>query len=132
MEKAAKLLEDRGIRPTRQRVAVARCVLRCRTHPSADEVLRCVRGCHPRISRASVYNALELFARKRLLKKRLLIGGRYVYDAVITEHHHFIDERSGAVFDIPSAACRVRLLKMPRGFEVRGLQLILHGRKKRK
>ncbi|MDD5630275.1 MAG: Fur family transcriptional regulator [Elusimicrobia bacterium] len=122
-------LREHGIRPTPQRVVVARRVLDSKAHPSAEDVLNAVRRDSPLISRASVYNALKLFVRKGLLEKRPLRDGRHVYDPIVEPHHHLIDERSGRIYDIPRGLCRVRLTKPLPGFEVRGIQVVLKGRK---
>ena len=129
MEAAMMRLREHGIRPTPQRIAVARCVLKSKAHPSAEQVLKDVRKLAPAVSRASVYNALELFVRKGLLEKRPLRNGRHVYDPIVKPHHHFIDERTGTIYDVPQEACQVRLAKPLAGLEIRGFQVILRGRK---
>ena len=62
------LLETRGIQPSAQRVAVAEYVLHTERHPTAEQVLAGVRARFPRISRATVYNTLNLFVEKGLLR----------------------------------------------------------------
>ncbi|HSN81499.1 MAG TPA: transcriptional repressor, partial [Polyangiales bacterium] len=57
----AAFLEERGIKPSAQRVAVAEFVLHTDAHPSADEVWSRVRERFPMVSRATVYNTLNLF-----------------------------------------------------------------------
>ena len=122
-------LQGLGIRATPQRLAVARCVFRSRAHPSAEEVLKAARRISPTISRASVYNTLDLFVRKGLIERRALREGRVVYDPAVEPHHHFIDERTGAIYDIPHDACRVRMLSPLPGFEIRDCQVVMRGRR---
>jgi len=61
-----------GIQPTPQRIAVAEFVLNTANHPTADEVWMNVRDRCPTLSRATVYNTLNLFAEKGLLKTQPL------------------------------------------------------------
>ena len=130
MRLAISRLRDCGIRPTAQRVAVAKCVLNSKTHPSAEQVLRDVRRIAPTISRASVYNALDLFVRKGLLGRRPLREGKVVYDPILKPHHHFIDERTGVIYDVPIDACRVRMSKALPGFEVHDVHIVMRGRRR--
>ena len=97
----AVLLRERGIPPTAQRLAVAEYVLATEEHPSADEVLARVRERLPMLSRATVYNTLHLLVDKGLLQELTLAAGRSVYDCNIAPHHHFIDDQTGIVHDVP-------------------------------
>lgn len=59
-----KILNDYGIQPSAQRVAVAEYVLATDEHPSADQVFAKVSSNFPMISRATIYNTLNLFVEK--------------------------------------------------------------------
>ena len=98
------ILEDHGINPSAQRVAVAQYVLNTVEHPSADEVWTRVRERFPHVSRATVYNTLNLLVEKRLLRQFVLTEGRIVFDPHTDDHHHFIDEDSGTIHDVPSGS----------------------------
>ncbi|MFT3776338.1 MAG: Fur family transcriptional regulator [Minicystis sp.] len=129
---AVTALRERGIQPSAQRVAVAEYVLETDEHPSADEVWSRVQRNFPMISRATVYNTLNLFVEKGLLQEHVLAEGRLVYDPNTTRHHHFIDEASGRIHDIPWEAVRVDGVEsLPGGFSVRSYQVVMRGRKKR-
>jgi Fur family transcriptional regulator, iron response regulator len=120
-----------GIQPTPQRIAVAEYVLNTVDHPTADEVWVNVRDRCPTLSRATVYNTLNLFAEKGLLKAQQLKEGVVVFDPHVTPHHHFIDEENGKVLDIPWNAVKVTGEKSLRGLEVREYQVVLRGRKRK-
>jgi len=132
MKAALDLLRDLGVQPTPQRIAVARFVLRTGKHPTADEVLAHVRRTCPTASRATVYNTLNLLAEKGLLRIQVLRGGGAVYDANTERHHHFIDERTGAIHDIPWDAVRVSGTASLDGLEVLDYQVVMRGRKRRR
>ena len=132
MKDLVSTLEGHGIQPSAQRVAVAEYVLATDEHPSADQVWARVRERFPMISRATVYNTLHLFADKGLLRELVLAEGRTVYDPKIERHHHFIDESTGAIHDVPWEALRVSNIDALDGVEVREYQVVLRGRRVRR
>jgi Fe2+ or Zn2+ uptake regulation protein len=127
----AALLRERGIPPTAQRLAVAEYVLATEEHPSADEVLARVRERLPMLSRATVYNTLHLLVDKGLLQELTLAAGRSVYDCNIAPHHHFIDDQTGIVHDVPWDALRVSKLDSLVGYDVREYTVVMRGTKRR-
>jgi Fe2+ or Zn2+ uptake regulation protein len=132
MSDIVEILRQRGIQATPQRIAVAEYILAAKTHPSADEIWERVRRRCPTLSRATVYNTLNRFVDKGLIKTQVLKGGTVVYDPRVDAHHHFIDEDSGQIYDVPWAALRVSGAQGLRHFDVREYQVILRGRKRRK
>ncbi len=124
-------LRQHGIQPTPQRLAVAKVVLGCGTHPSAEEVWNKVRQLCPTVSRATVYNTLNLFVEKGLLKMQILREGTAVFDAEVQPHHHFIDERTGKIYDVPWDALRVQGQESLSQYDVRELQVVLRGRRRK-
>jgi Fur family iron response transcriptional regulator len=125
------VLRKHGIQATPQRIAVAGYVLATKAHPSADEVWKHVRRRCPTLSRATVYNTLNLFARKGLIRTQVLKEGLVVFDPRTDAHHHFIDEETGKIHDVPWDAIRVTGQKSLRGYEVREYQVVLRGRRRR-
>lgn len=123
------LLKQHGINPSAQRVAVAQYVLHTDDHPSADEVWTRVRRLFPHVSRATVYNTLNLFVEKGLLKRFALTEGRVIYDPMTDDHHHFIDEESGRIHDVPWDTVRLEAAPKLAGFEVREYQVVMRGRR---
>jgi Fur family transcriptional regulator, iron response regulator len=121
-------LRDHGIQPSAQRVAVAEYVLGAVDHPSADQVWARVQARFPLISRATVYNTLNLFVEKGLVRSLVLAEGRVVFDPKVDRHHHFIDEASGQIYDIPWNAVQVSRVGAIDGFDVREYQVVMRGR----
>src|SRR6187455_1093217 len=95
------ILEKHSIQPTAQRVTIAEYVLRTEEHPSADKVWAVVGESFQAISRATVYNALNLLVEKGLLRELHLAADSMLFDPNTERHHHFIDEESGRIHDIP-------------------------------
>lgn len=122
-------LETHGIRPSAQRVAIAGYVLSTGDHPSAEEVWQTVRQQFPMVSRATVYNTLNLFAAKGLLRELTLAPGCTVYDPKLEPHHHFVDD-AGAIEDVPWTALSVAGVDGLRGYDVREFSVVLRGRRR--
>jgi len=112
-------------------MAVAEYVLSTEAHPTAEQVWAEVRARLPLISRATVYNTLNLLVRKGLLRQIQLAEGRVGFDPNLEPHHHFIDEATGLVLDIPWEALEVRRVDALRGLDVREYQVVLRGRRAR-
>ena len=127
----ARTLSDRGIQPSPQRLAVAAYVLHTTTHPSADRVFDAVRAKTPLVSRATVYNTLNLLVKKGLLRSLVIAEGKVVFDPNTAPHHHFVDEESGEIHDVPWRALEVKKLEALPGVEVREYQVVLRGRRTR-
>jgi Fe2+ or Zn2+ uptake regulation protein len=122
-----RILEEHDISPSAQRVAVAEFVLQTTEHPSADEVWAGVQENFPMISRATVYNTLHLFVEKGLLRELHLAPDSVLFDPNTDRHHHFIDEGTGRIYDIPWNQIKVSNAKPLPGFEVDDYQVVMRG-----
>jgi Fur family transcriptional regulator, iron response regulator len=125
-----RVLEEHGIQPSAQRVAVAEYVLQTTEHPSADKVWAEVQENFPMISRATVYNTLHLFVAKGLLRELHLAPDSVIFDPNTDRHHHFIDEATGRIYDIPWNQIEVRNAKPLPGFEVDDYQVVMRGHRR--
>lgn len=125
-----RILEENGIQPTAQRVAVAEYVLFTKEHPSADKVWAGVQESFPTISRATVYNTLNLFVEKGLLRELHLAPDSVLFDSNTDRHHHFIDEGTGLIYDIPWNQVEVSRENPLPGFEVHDYQVVMRGRRR--
>jgi Fe2+ or Zn2+ uptake regulation protein len=126
-----RILEQHGIQPSAQRVAVAEYVLHTTEHPSADKVWASVQENFPMISRATVYNTLNLFVEKGLLRELHLAPDSVLFDPNTNRHHHFIDEDTGRIYDIPWNQVEVRNAKALPGFAIDDYQVVMRGRRRR-
>jgi Fur family transcriptional regulator, iron response regulator len=123
-------LRDHGVQPTAQRVAVAEYALQTDEHPSAEQVYARVRERFPMVSRATVYNTLNLLVEKGLLRQLTLAEGRVVFDPNMERHHHFIDEATGTIHDVPWPMVKVSKLDELPDFEVREYQVVMRGKRR--
>lgn len=125
----AETLRGHGIAPSAQRMALASYVLTTDEHPSADQVWQRVRAAFPMLSRATVYNTLNLFVKQGLLRQLVLAEGKVVFDPMMERHHHFIDEETGAIHDIPWDALEVHRVDTLSDYQVREYQVVMRGRR---
>ncbi len=131
MKDAISILRHCGIQPTPQRIAVVEYVLKSKTHPSADHVLSYARKKCPTVSRATVYNTLNLLVEKGLLGMQTIKEGAVVFDPNIEKHHHFVDTDTGDVYDIPWDQLEVKGKEKLKDFEITEFQVIMRGRRKK-
>ncbi len=124
------ILRERGIQPSAQRVAVAEYVLHTAEHPSADLVWKRVRERFPWISRATVYNTLHLFVGKGLLQRLTIAEESVVFDPIVSAHHHFVDEATGAIHDVPWERVQVCNIETLRDYEITHYQVVMRGKLK--
>lgn len=127
---AEKLLKARGITPTQQRVEIASILLAQPQHLSADELLALVNG-HARVSKATIYNTLGLFARKGLVREVIVDPSKVFYDSNTTPHHHFYNVSTGELTDVCGVQVDLpEMPELPEGTEVDGVDVIVRLRTK--
>jgi len=121
-----------GIRPTAQRVRIASVLLSAPQHLSAEQILANLRASGARVSKATVYNTLNLFASRGLIRQLSVDGSRAWFDSNVEPHYHFHDLASGTLIDVPVPEVEFsRLPEPPPGTEVAGIDLVIRLRKKR-
>ena len=124
-------LAERGIRPTAQRVRIASLLLCAPQHRSAEQILASLRAAGARVSKATVYNTLNLFAAHGLIRQLSVDGSRAWFDSNVDPHYHFHDLSTGALIDVPVPAVQFSRLPLPpAGTEVAGIDLVIRLRKK--
>ncbi len=124
-------LTDCGIRATAQRVRIASLLLCAPQHLSAEQILANLRSSGARVSKATVYNTLNLFASHGLIRLLSVDGTRAWFDSNVDAHYHFHDTSSGALIDVPVPEVEFsRLPPAPPGTEVAGIDLVIRLRKK--
>lgn len=101
-ERLRSTLRAHSISPTRQRMAIARRLLARPQHVSADQVLAWVHADGMPVSKATVYNTLNLFTRKGLLREVVVDPARVFYDSTTAPHYHFYNVDTGELEDIPA------------------------------
>jgi len=91
-----------GLRPTRQRLALARLLLENGDrHITAEQLHGEAVGADIRVSLATVYNTLHQFTNAGLLREVVVEPGRSYFDTNTADHHHFFCETTSKLEDIP-------------------------------
>ena len=129
--RSERRLSDCGIRPTGQRVRIASLLLAAPQHLSAEQILESLRAAGARVSKATVYNTLNLFAERGLIRQLSVDGSRAWFDSNVDAHYHFHDMTNGALIDVPIADVEFsRLPPPPPGTEVAGIDIVIRLRRK--
>jgi Fur family iron response transcriptional regulator len=105
-------LKQAGLRPTRQRMALAKLLFDAGDHHfSAEQLHGEASGAGIRVSLATVYNTLHQFTKARMLREIIVSSGRSYFDTNTSDHHHFFFEDSHLLQDID--AKDVAITKLP-------------------
>jgi Fur family transcriptional regulator, iron response regulator len=120
-------LRQAGLRPTRQRVTLARLLFADGDrHVTAEALHVEATAVGEKISLATVYNTLHQFTGAGLLRELAVDGGRTYFDTNISNHNHFLVEPEGRLVDIPSESIRVEgLPEPPRGMKIAHVDVVV-------
>lgn len=101
--KIVSMLQDYKISPTRQRVEIAEFLFQRPQHLSAEKILDGVTEAGNRVSRATVYNTMGLFASKGVVREVLIDRERVFYDSNTEVHQHLYNVDTGELSDVYDA-----------------------------
>jgi Fur family iron response transcriptional regulator len=120
-------LRAAGLRPTRQRMALAKLLFaRGHRHVSAEQLFNEAKAQRVDVSLATVYNALHDFTAKDLLREISIDSSSSYFDTNTGNHHHFYFERSGRLEDIADDQVQIAALpEPPGGAEVSRVDVII-------
>jgi Fur family transcriptional regulator, iron response regulator len=120
-------LRAAGLRPTRQRLALARLLFDDGDrHISAEQLHTEAVSNNIRVSLATVYNTLHQFTDAGLLREIVVDAGRSYFDTNTSEHHHFFFEKSGKLTDIPGEMIGVvKVPDAPSGMKISRIEVIV-------
>ena len=133
------LLMSHDIKPTSQRLEIARLLFTNRAHFAAEEIFSMVNyGSNHQhgkenknsVSKATVYNTLGLFARKGLVREVIADPDKVFYDPNTRPHYHMYDPSSGELTDINADSVQISgLPAAPSGREVEGVDIVVRLRR---
>jgi Fur family iron response transcriptional regulator len=127
----AALVRDRlllaGLRPTRQRVALGQMLFgQGDRHVTAERLFDEATAASLSVSLATVYNALHQFTAAGLLREIAVDGARVYFDTNVSEHHHFLLEDDGELYDICGDNVAVaNLPKPPPGLKIARVDVVV-------
>ncbi len=116
-----------GLRPTRQRLALAKLLFEGNARHVTAELLHLEAvDAGIKVSLATVYNTLHQFTVFGLLHEIAVDPSRSYFDTNVSEHHHFYNETSGSLKDIPGTQIKIaRLPKAPTGSKIDRVDIVV-------
>ena len=124
-----ELLRSHGINPTHQRIEIAHALFSRGEHLSAEQLIARVNDRAPEASKATVYNTLNLFLEKKLIREVIVDPSKVFYDPNTEPHHHFYNVDTGELTDIDARDIRVTgLPALPQGMAAEGVDIIVRVR----
>ena len=125
------ILRAAGLRPTRQRVALAEILFSDgNRHISAEGLHEEAMTHRVPVSLATVYNTLHQFTEAGLLREVAVDGSKTYFDTNTDDHHHFFIEGENRIVDIPVSGLRVEDLPEPiPGMEIARVDIIVRLRR---
>ena len=121
-----------GILPTPQRLKIAEILLARPQHLSAEQILDRLRQAGSSVSKATVYNTLNLFRESGLVRELSVDPERRYYDSVTRAHHHFYNVDTGEFTDIDEDRVSIsELPSLPEGTESHSVEVLIKIRDRR-
>ena len=124
--KVQEKLKLYGLRPTRARTRIGMILLDKPKHLSADQVLEKLKLKGYTISKATVYNTLNAFAKYGIVSEVTIDPSRTYYDSTTKAHHHFFNVDTGQLMDIASDDISVENIpRLPDNTQIQDLEIVV-------
>ena len=116
-----------GLRPTRQRMALAKILFAGGDrHVTAEDLFTEAKSRRVKVSLATIYNALHDFTSRGLLREISVESKRSYFDTNVTDHHHFFFEGSGMLQDVALDEVRIASLPAaPKGSKIARVDVVI-------
>lgn len=123
-------LREANLRPTRQRVDLARLLFsKGDRHVCAEALFEEARDAGVMVSLATIYNTLHQFTENGLLRAITVDSSRTYFDTNTGDHHHFYLEGSNELIDMPDGYVKVdNLPSPPDGLEISSVDVVVRVR----
>ena len=120
-----------GVKPTPQRIEIGEVLLATPCHMSADQIIQQLVEKGRPVSKATVYNTLNLFTTHGIVREIAVDPDHMVYDSTTEAHHHFYNTDTGDLIDIHKGSVEISgLPKLPPGTTAESVELIVRIRNK--
>lgn len=131
-KRGTQWLTDAGLRPTRQRVALATLLVGDgqHRHVTAESLFADVQDMGESVSLATVYNTLRAFCDAGLVQEVTVDGSRSYFDTNTHDHPHFFWEDDNRLSDAPAEQLNIASLpEAPDGAEIAKVDVIIRLRR---
>ena len=125
-------LTEAGLRPTRQRLALANLLVGDghHRHVTAESLYSAVKKSDENVSLATIYNTLKVFSEAGLIREILVDGTKSYFDTRIDDHPHFYWEDESILTDAPNNELEItKLPNAPIGTKVSKVDVVIRLRK---
>ncbi|MEI4197676.1 iron response transcriptional regulator IrrA [Roseovarius sp. E0-M6] len=132
-DRGTNWLTGAGLRPTRQRVALANLLVGDgqHRHVTAESLFSAVKGNGDSVSLATVYNTLRAFCDAGLLQEVMVDGAKSYFDTNTHDHPHFYWEDEQRLSDAPAEELDIASIPdAPEGAEIAKVDVVIRLRKK--
>jgi len=132
-DRGANWLAEGGLRPTRQRMALATLLVGdgCNRHVTAESLYDASKDCPEKVSLATVYNTLRAFCDAGLMREITVDGSKSYFDTNMADHPHFYWEDSATLTDAPAEDLQIaKLPDAPEGAEIAKVDVVIRLRKR--
>lgn len=125
-------LRESGLRPTRQRIALAELLFaKGDRHLTVEELHEEAVGAGVPVSLATVYNTLHQFTEAGMIRVLAVEGSRTYFDTNTSDHHHFFVEETNEVLDLPHGNVMIQNVpEPPPGMEIAHVDVVVRLRRK--
>ncbi|MDZ4085364.1 MAG: Fur family transcriptional regulator [Tabrizicola sp.] len=131
-ERSADWLKTGGLRPTRQRLALAELLVGdgMNRHVTAESLYALSADAGEKVSLATVYNTLRAFCDAGLMNEVVVDGSKSYFDTRTDDHPHFYWEDSHSLTDAPAEELEIaQLPQVPEGMAVSRVDVVIRLRK---
>lgn len=124
--KVIRTLEKNRIRPTKQRMILAKLLFeKGRRHVSAEELHNEVRQDNRKISLATIYNTLKQFSSLGLIREIVVDQNKSLYCTNNSSHYHLYIEDEGKIHDIPTQNIDLNIPSIPACLKFHNIDVIV-------
>ena len=117
---------EKGVQSTPQRIEIAEILLERPQHLSAEHIIDRLREAGSSVSKATVYNTLNLFTDRGLVRECVVDPERRFYDSRTSPHHHFYNVDTGELTDIPDDSIHFESLPdLPGDSRIESVEVII-------
>lgn len=134
LARGGRWLSEGGLRPTRQRLALAALLVGDgnHRHVTAESLYEAAQKAGDGVSLATVYNTLRAFSAAGILREITINGARSYFDTRLDDHPHFFREDTGQLSDAPVEGLKIASLpEPPEGAEVSKVDVVIRIRSKK-
>ena len=123
---AVRKLSSNGIRPTKQRMILAKLLFENgKRHISAEKLYDEVKKDNRKISLATIYNSLKQFSSIGLIREIVVDQNKSIYCTNKEEHYHLYIEDEEKIIDIPKKNIDLNIPQMPACMNLHNVDVIV-------